>query len=91
MVMVLNIYCSRDPNGGQPTASPSEATAGQKGNSAEDTTAQNAPFWDTYDTINQLYMELGKGMFYIGVLLRVSAGDSRGSFTNNILLNLIQN
>lgn len=50
--------CLRDPNGNSPTASPSEPSAGPKSAPLEDGT--HAPFWDTYDTINQLYLELGK-------------------------------
>lgn len=46
---------SRDPNGAVPNASASEAKNSQKGHEEDFGT----PYWDTYDTINQLYLELG--------------------------------
>lgn len=52
------IFC-RDPNGAVPNASASEAKNAQQ--KVKDVEEAGAPFyWDTYDTINQLYLELGE-------------------------------
>jgi hypothetical protein len=50
----------RDPNGAVPNASASEAK-----NSQKDHEEVNTPYWDTYDTINQLYLELGEALVRI--------------------------
>lgn len=58
----------RDPNGAVPNASASEAKNSQKGHEE-----MNTPYWDTYDTINQLYLELGKKLlclYFSGNIIR---------------------
>lgn len=49
--------CRRDPNGAVPNASASEAKNQQQPKGHDDTPTE---YWDTYDTINQFYLELGK-------------------------------
>ncbi|KYB27420.1 neuroligin-1 [Tribolium castaneum] len=51
---ISNFARKGDPNGAVPNASASEAKNSQKGHEE-----MNTPYWDTYDTINQLYLELG--------------------------------
>ncbi|CAH1368932.1 neuroligin-1 [Tenebrio molitor] len=51
---ISNFARKGDPNGAVPNASASEAK-----NSQKDHEEVNTPYWDTYDTINQLYLELG--------------------------------
>lgn len=50
----FRFFC-RDPNGAVPNTSSTDAKSSQKKHDEI-----NAPFWDTYDTINQLYLEMGK-------------------------------
>ncbi|XP_044750776.1 neuroligin-1-like [Coccinella septempunctata] len=53
-----NFAKTGDPNGAVPNASASEAKNAQQ--KAKDVEEGGAPYyWDTYDTINQLYLELG--------------------------------
>lgn len=55
---------SRDPNGAIPNSPHSETKNFSEKDGTE--TAQ-PPFWDTYDTINQLYLELGNSKLCPGV------------------------
>ncbi|KAK9879503.1 hypothetical protein WA026_006570 [Henosepilachna vigintioctopunctata] len=60
LIHYLSNFAKRgDPNGAVPNASASEAkNAQQKGKEVVD--GGDTPYWDTYDTINQLYLELGE-------------------------------
>ncbi|KAJ8915609.1 hypothetical protein NQ315_003393, partial [Exocentrus adspersus] len=51
---ISNFVRKGDPNGAVPNASASEAK-----NSQKDHDETSTPYWDTYDTINQFYLELG--------------------------------
>lgn len=62
--MKLLLFC-RDPNGAVPNASASEAKNSEKGHEE-----LNTPYWDTYDTINQFYLELGRIAQHIKNLLQ---------------------
>lgn len=52
VILFLYVYVYRDPNGDS-----IPGTSSQQNIRNPET---DAPFWDTYDTINQLYLELGK-------------------------------
>ncbi|XP_049822999.1 neuroligin-1 isoform X2 [Aethina tumida] len=53
---ISNFIRKGDPNGAVPNASASEAKNQQQPKGHDDTPTE---YWDTYDTINQFYLELG--------------------------------
>lgn len=58
--MIDAFYSCSDPNGASQSATNMRRDPNDK-NNMDDVVA---PFWDTYDTINQLYLELGKPFIF---------------------------
>lgn len=54
------MYFPRDPNSFTPNGSSSEPR-----NSRNENEKDESAYWDSYDTINQFYLELGKRIEYV--------------------------